>query len=159
MRRTGRHRRVKPAVALKMTSMMDILVVLLLFLVKSFVADEQMSPSAGVQLPESSARENPEDSVVIAITETSILVGEDWVADLAAVMASDEMRIEKLARELEIIRAQKEDLARIQGDDVELGLITIQGDREIEFAVLQKVMYTVGAEGWDEISLAVIRTT
>ena len=47
MRRTGRHRRVKPAVALKMTSMMDILVVLLLFLVKSFVADEQMSPSAG----------------------------------------------------------------------------------------------------------------
>ena len=89
MRRTGRHRRVKPAVALKMTSMMDILVVLLLFLVKSFVADEQMSPSAGVQLPESTAKEHPEDSVVIAITETSILVGEDWVADLSAVMASD----------------------------------------------------------------------
>ncbi|MCA9755324.1 MAG: biopolymer transporter ExbD [Candidatus Eisenbacteria bacterium] len=159
MRRTGRHRRVKPAVALKMTSMMDILVVLLLFLVKSFVADEQMSPSAGVQLPESTAKEHPEDSVVIAITETSILVGEDWVADLSAVMASDEMRIEKLARELETIRAQKEDLARIQGVDVQLGLVTIQGDREIEFAVLQRVMYTVGAEGWDEISLAVIRTT
>ena len=69
------------------------------------------------------------------------------------------MRIEKLARELETIRAQKEDLARIQGVDVQLGLVTIQGDREIEFAVLQRVMYTVGAEGWDEISLAVIRTT
>ena len=159
MRRTHRHRRVMPAVGLKMTSMMDILVVLLLFLIKSFVADEQMSPSAGVVLPESTAEERPEDSVVIAVTENAILVGDDWVADLASVRTGEGMRIDGLAEHLEAIRAQKEDLARIQGEAAELGRVTIQGDREIEFAILQKVMFTIGAEGWEEISLAVIRTT
>lgn len=159
MSRPRRHRRPKMSASLRMTSMMDILTVLLLFLVKSFAADEQLNPAPGVELPESSATEAPEVSVVIAVTGNAILVGDDWVADLDAVRAEDALRIEGLGAHLGVIRAQKEDLARLQGVDPELGRVTIQGDREIEFAVLQKVMYTVGAEGWEEISLAVIRTT
>lgn len=159
MSRPRRHRRPKMSASLRMTSMMDILTVLLLFLIKSFAADEQLSPAPGVDLPTSSAEETPEASVVIAVTGDAILVGDQRVADLAAVRAGEGLRIEELGAHLGEIRAQKEDLARLQGLDPELGRVTIQGDREIEFAVLQKVMYTVGAEGWEEISLAVIRTT
>ncbi len=144
---------------LRMTSMMDILVVLLLFLIKSFVADEQMNPAAGVTLPESTSQERPEDSVVVAITDSSILVGEDWVMDLTALDDSEEMLLIPLADHLRDVRSVREDIARLQGEDPNLGRVTIQGDREIEFAVLQRVMYTIGAEGFEEVSLAVIRTT
>ena len=35
--------------------------------------------------------------------------------------------------------------------------MTIQGDRDLEFRLLERVMYTCGAAGFDEMALAVAR--
>ena len=71
MRRRSLRDRQKPTrpESLKLTSMMDILTVLLLFLLKSFVVEgEVVTPPPGVELPGSTADTPPEASLVIAIS-------------------------------------------------------------------------------------------
>lgn len=144
---------------LRLTSMMDILTVLLLFLLKSFVVDgEAMTPRAGVDLPESSAEERPESSVVVAVSADGIVVGDEPVATMAEVLASDDLYVVPLAERLEEVWLQREELARLRGEtELEAPAATIQGDRDIEFRVLERVMYTLGETGFGDVSLAVIK--
>ena len=158
--RRSRSRKSNDLAPLKMTSMMDILVVLLLFLIKSFVAEGQMTPVAGVELPASTSEESTEEAIVIAVFDDAILVAGERVANIEEELAQPGLRIDALADRLIQLYDQKMDLAARQGiEDPDPGSVTIQGDRDIEFEILQKVMYSVGEGGFDEISLAVIRTT
>jgi len=43
------------------------------------------------------------------------------------------------------------------GADTVTRVVTIQGDEDIEFRVLQKVMYTLNEGGFQDIALAVIK--
>lgn len=148
----------KPA-ALKMTSMMDILTVLLLFLLKSFVVDgEAMTPPAGVNLPESSAENTPEESFVVAISGDAILVGNEPVVRTAELSGSTGLLIESLANRLDAMWTQRETIEKRTGrQSTKSPIVTIQGDRDVEFELLQRVMYTVSEVGFKDISLAVVQ--
>ncbi len=139
--------------------MMDILTVLLLFLLKSFVVDgEVATPPAGVELPRSSAEDAPEASLVVAISAEAILVGEEPVATIAEVLAGDDTPIDALATHLEKARERMAEIAARRGVvDPPDPKITIQGDRGVEFHVLRRVMATCSSGGFDQLSLAVIR--
>jgi biopolymer transport protein ExbD len=138
--------------------MVDILTCLLLFLVKCFAVDSPMTPEPGITLPSSTSEAHPEESFVVAITGPSILVDGERVANVADAIASPEVLITPLAQRLAEIRAQKEEIARLRGDaETDLGQVTVQGDRSIEFRLLERIIYTLGREGFSEISLAVIR--
>lgn len=143
---------------LRLTSMVDILTCLLLFLVKSFSVDTPMTPVPGITLPSSTSDEQPEESFVVAITGPHILVDGQRVADVAEVAASPDIFIASLGERLAEIREQKEEIARLRGAaEASLGPVTVQGDRTIEYRLLERVIYTLGREGYSEISLAVIR--
>jgi biopolymer transport protein ExbD len=144
---------------LRMTSMMDILVVLLLFLLKSFVVEgETVTPPPGIQLPQSTAEAHPEESIHVAILDSGILFSGELVATMDDVKNQDSYVIEALAVRLEEARAQSEKLARMKGkEESPLRLATVQGDKDMEFDVLQKVMYTLSRSGYEDISLAVIK--
>ncbi len=152
------HRKHQP---LRITSMMDILTVLLLFLLKSFVVDgEAHTPAAGVELPLSSSTIKPESSIVIAINGGDILVANELVARVTASNANTDMMIEELADRLEATRDQTIALHGRRGDEVEFdGKITIQGDRDMPFQILQRVMFTCNMIGYDNIALAVIQSS
>jgi biopolymer transport protein ExbD len=143
---------------LQMTSMMDILTVLLLFLLKSFVVDgEAQTPPPGVVLPTSTAQAAPEASLVIAIDDDAILFNAEQVASVAAVRGTADMLIAPLDARLQAVLRQMEELERAGSAPTEQ-LVTIQGDREIEFDVLQKVMYTLQQNGFEHIALAVLKS-
>jgi biopolymer transport protein ExbD len=143
---------------LRLTSMVDILTCLLLFLVKCFSVDSPMTPEPGITLPSSTSVEHPEESFVVAITGPSILVDGEHVANVADVVDSPDVFIAPLGHRLAEIRAKKEEIARLRGvTEMDLGQVTVQGDRLIEFRLLERVIYTLGQEGFSEISLAVIR--
>jgi biopolymer transport protein ExbD len=56
------------------------------------------------------------------------------------------------------VQQQKDEIARLRGaEPAQHRVATIQGDRDIEFRVLQKVMYTLGQNGYENISLAVLQ--
>lgn len=138
---------------------MDILTVLVLFLLKSFVMEgEAVTPVPGVALPESSSKTSPRASIVIAIFNDTVMLNGEAVATVSKSVASNDLLITPLARRLDDSRKQAIEIARLRGgkDDAFDGKVSIQGDREINFAILQRVMYTCSASGYDHISLAVI---
>ena len=56
--------------------------------------------------------------------------------------------------------AQADEIARLREDETEaVRKATIQGDREIEFQILERVMYTLSESGYEDISLAVLQTS
>lgn len=161
MRRSRRTRKTIRAQrgTVMITSMMDILTTLLFFLLKSFVSDAGPStPPPGVVLPNSTSEEMVENSIVIAVSHESILLGEKPVVRIKDALARDGIYIEELAGSLDGAWTQMEDLAKRAGREDKLtAKVTIQGDRDMEFRVLQKVMYTCNQRGFDEISLAVVQ--
>lgn len=137
--------------------MMDILTVLLLFLLKSFVVDaEVVTPPPDVDLPSSTSEVPPEATLVIAISDEAISVGGQQVATIAEAMAGDGLLIEALDARLDQALTQMEELAERRGKPVS-GAVTIQGDMSMEFQLLQRVMYTCSFSGFDELALAVIQ--
>jgi biopolymer transport protein ExbD len=145
---------------LRLTSMMDILTVLLLFLLKSFVVEgEVITPVPGVDLPESTSKTTPSASVVIAIFDDNVMMDGEVVASVSDAIADEDLLIETLADHLDTARERALEIARRRGGSEEFeGRVAIQGDRQIEFAILQRVMYTCSFTGFENISLAVIGT-
>jgi len=141
--------------SVNLISMMDVLTVLLLFLLKSYVAEgEIMSPVKGVRLPASTAEQAPRATLVVSIDGNAIRVGNEQVTTVAEAMASDSPEIAPLADKLQALRAQPAVEAA-----VDPRLVTIQGDRAIQYRVLRKVMFTLSRSGFDNVSLAVLRNT
>jgi len=137
---------------------MDILTVLVLFLLKSFVMEgEAVTPVPGVALPESSSQTAPRSSIVIAIFNDTVMLNGEAVATISKAVGSNDLLITPLAKRLDETREQAQQIARLRGGDASFdGKVSIQGDRDINFSILQRVMYTCSSTGYDHISLAVI---
>jgi len=146
---------------LRLTSMMDILTVLLLFLLKGFVVEgEALTPVPGVDLPESSSDATPRASIVIAIFDDAVLMDGEAVVTISAAVATNDLFIDALGARLDAARETVTEIARRRGSEEEFeGNVSIQGDREIDFSILQRVMYTCSMSGYENISLAVIGTS
>jgi biopolymer transport protein ExbD len=162
--RRKRNRRLRPRTVhtpLRLTSMMDILTTLLLFLLKSFVVEgEAITPVPGVNLPESSSNTPAQASVVVAIFNNTIMLDGEVVAQISRENGSSDLLIEPLADRLDAARERTLEIAKMRGSDDQFhGRVSIQGDREIEFDILQRVMYTCGYSGYEELSLAVLGTS
>ena len=133
----------KPA-ELRMTSMMDIFTVL--------------NPPPGLDLPQSTAEAPPQESLIIAIDDDAISVGSERVLTIEEAVADEDMILESLDERLQLVIQQRDEIAALRGStEPQDEVVTIQGDRQIEFRVLQKVMYTLNYNGFENISLAVIR--
>lgn len=157
-RRRARGPKLDVGPKLKLTSMMDILTTLLLFLLKAFVVDgEAMTPPPGVDLPVSTAEDVVESSVVVAISANDILVAGQPAASVPDALASRDLVIPGLDAQLLDARARMEHLAELKGVAAPEPKVTIQGDRAIEFQLLEKVMYTCGEAGFEQLSLAVLQ--
>ncbi len=143
---------------LRLTSMMDILTVLLLFLLKSFVVDgEAQVPPPGIELPQSTAATQPAASLVVAIGDDAILVNSEKVVSLTEAKAGSGMLIERLDTALGAVRARMEEIERAGGAPPPQ-IVTVQGDRQIEFEILERVMYTLQQNGFEHIALAVLKS-
>lgn len=160
--RRSRLGKLKASANVNMTSMMDILTTLLFFVLLSFVGGgEAATPPPGITLPASTAEAATRTSLLVAVDQHSILVGGERVATLEEALAGDDLVIEPLAAHLAAAREQMDDLARRKGEDPESAprLVTLQGDSDVEFRVLQRVMYTLDQSGFPDIALAVLKRT
>lgn len=147
---------LKASSSVNLISMMDILTVLLLFLLKSYSAGgEVMVPQPGVRLPESTAEQSPQASLVVAIDGDAIKLGTEKVASVAQVAASPDAGIPALAERLPLAAQAAGAAPGTAGASATT--VTIQGDRDIEYSLLRKVMFTLSQSGYDNVSLAVLR--
>lgn len=147
-------------VTLRLNSFMDILTILLLFLLKSFVAEgESVTPTPGVSLPYSAGRDTPPVSIVVGISNDAILLGGQTVSRISDLRASDGLIIAPLAAALEQVRVQQAEQAQLRGEDLALRPVSIQGDRDMEFMLLERIMATLAESGYETVSLAVVEAS
>ncbi len=152
-------RRREPTFTLRLTSMIDVFTILLVFLLKSYSAEGQMmSVSKELSLPVSTSIKSPETSSIIMITEKMILVDGRPLMSVKDAIESKNLRLENLYKDLRAKRLMAESVSQLDEKMAFRGDITIQGDSKIPFEVLKKVMYTCGQVGYNNMLLAVTST-
>jgi biopolymer transport protein ExbD len=140
----------------QLTSLVDIMVILLIFLIQSFsVEGEIITVSKELMLPKSSAKKKPEVNVIITVNNKAILFEGQYAADVVDVLSNDDLVIENLQRWLKNRRETTEKIAKYSTVTTFKGNVTIIGDKRIKFRLLKKIMYTCGQEGFCNFSLAV----
>ncbi|RPI03302.1 MAG: biopolymer transporter ExbD [Calditrichaeota bacterium] len=155
----NRNRRNRRGMAvLQLTSMIDMFTILLVFLLKSFSAEGQiMTITRDLRLPESTSRDVPRSMSVISVTSEWILVDGRSVVNLSAITTDSPLMINGLKEELERLRLLSEQIGNLSTNLQGFrGSIAIQGDRDIPFDILKRIMFTCGQVGYNNINLAVL---
>lgn len=141
---------------LRLTSMIDMFTILLVFLLQSFSAEgEIVSVSKDLQLPESTAQTPPKATPILVVTNDWIILDGKPVERMSAILGRDRIIIKDLKKQLAEVRSFSEKLGALDANMGFKGQITIQGDKEIPFEVLKKIMYTCGQVGFNNMLLAV----
>jgi len=141
---------------LNLTSMMDAMTIILLFLLKTYSTHGQIvSTSKDLKLPYSLSHETPKKQLTVAVTQDNILVSDQKVLSISDVKP-DEVMIRPLFAELRkrSDEAKQNEVLYAVPFDHE---IIIQGDQEIPFQLLFKVLYTCGQSEYNKLRLLTIR--
>jgi len=158
----GRFKQKKHNAAMNITSLMDVLTIMLLFLLKNYSADGSILTNAdNLVLPNSESKKKPtEVNLQIAVTQDMILL------DNQAVVPTDDARnipqeeadpiITKLEERLKVCLAQEEEMVRLGALNAVQGKVIVQVDKNIDFDVLFKLMNTCGKSGYNNMNFAVM---
>jgi biopolymer transport protein ExbD len=154
----GSRNRKKPLEGgLILTSLLDVFVLLVFFLLKSYSAEGTiLTLPADLALPVSTSLTTPKVAVQVMLTESSLQVdGVTLPVDPREVEASNEMLIPPLLDHLKVLAAQYQAIAEQNQTVTFTGDLILAGDRNIPFRLLKKILYTAGQAGFINQSLAV----
>jgi biopolymer transport protein ExbD len=169
--RRGR-KKINGAFELQLTSMMDVLVIIVVFLLKSYnVSLNNFTTPQGVQLPISTSPDVPNDSVQVIITPESLTVENERILDFlqtAAAVGNQEAKyalkpndvdeggrrivplydaLMKARQKTELLLAKSK--TRVDGKPVPFeGILAIQADKRVKYDTVRKIMYTAAAAGY-----------
>ncbi len=155
-----RHLRRRPReMSLQITSMIDVFTILLVFLLKSYATEGHLVHIAeAIRLPASTATQAIQPAVSVAFNERSLYVDDELlVEDVGPYLASDDLLIEPLYRALQARADRTREIAARNPSVVFTGEVVLQGDREIPFRLLKKIIYTAGQAEYVNQSMAVYR--
>jgi biopolymer transport protein ExbD len=135
----------------QLTSLIDVMTFLLVFLIKSFsVQGDVITPSDNLQLPLSSTSKTPKPATSIEITTTNIMADGKVLAPLTSVDRADPLLIPGVFKWMSLLRA------RFSNDSTSREVL-IQADREIEYTNLKRVMYSCSKAGFSDFTILAIQ--
>jgi biopolymer transport protein ExbD len=134
-RRRARRESMGDSTGMMLTSLMDIFIVLVLYLL--------VNQGTGVEL---------DPPVVIVLSERDVRIQGQPVVSMADVVTSDELEITPIRQAIERIKAEAEQRRDQAGMHTE---VTIVADQSVPFKVLKKVMLSSSNAGFGKISFAV----
>ena len=142
--------------SLRLTSMIDVFTILLIFLLKNFSAEGQIfTTPKDVTLPVSSATDVPYTTSVVMITPEWVLVDGKPLQSVQKALSDNSLLLKNLFDDLKAKRILAESVAELDDRMAFKGEITVQGDEAIPFEILKRVMYTCGQVGYNNLLLAV----
>lgn len=154
--RKNRSNRKLKAFRPQLTSLVDVMTILLIYLLQSFSSEGDIVPVyKDLILPESSAKKHPELRVTITVNNSYILVENQKIASVDKVLSSEELIIPSLYEWLGKRREATEKIEKLSTKTKFKGEVSIQGDKRIPFRLLKKIMYTCGQQGYNNFSLLV----
>lgn len=158
-------KRVPSSFKIQITSMVDMFVILLVFLLKSYsTSPVVIAPSRELSLPASTSPADPVDVVKLVVSKTGIFLEDRKIVDFADgsqiqtkdLDAADSHFIRTLYTELDAKAKLVRDIASVN-DKVEFdGKILVQADRDLPYSLVQKVLYTSMLTGYADVKFAVL---
>lgn len=157
-------RRIPSTFKIQITSMVDMFVILLVFLLKSYsTSPVNLTPNDKLTLPASSASKDPVDALKMVVSKTAIYVEDQKIVDLTdgkidpnLVDPSDTQFIRSLFNELDQ-QAKKSRTIASKNSELEFdGKVILQADRGLNYEILKKVMYTSMMAGYSDVKFAVM---
>lgn len=171
----GRKRRdkVNKLFELQLTSMIDVLVIILVFLLKSYqTSTNNLTTVPGLQMPISNSQEDARDSLQVIVTPEGITVENVRIVDFVqseANAGSKDAEYKFAAQDLDeegrrivalydaLVKAkEKSEFLKAQstvrdekGQPMPFdGIIAITADKRVQYETIRKIMYTSGAAGY-----------
>ena len=157
-------RRDEASGALNINSMMDIMVIILVFLLKSYGDEPLKVQSEDLIAPQSMAELKPKDMTTITITRKAILVDDKKAVDvkqgsvdksqkqggdtgmlISPLLDSLQTAVKQKKREKELLRKEYKPTA------------TIVADQSTPYRLVTEVMYTAGQAELNQFKIAVIK--
>ena len=138
---------------LNLIPLIDVMSVLVAFLLVYTMDVEIVQNTKGVEIPQSTAETQAQQSVVVMITKDHVFVQGELVADVAEVTASSEPLVEPLRRVLDRPRV----LDSGGAEETSTREVTVIADKSLPFDLVRKVMATCTATTYGKISLAVLQ--
>ena len=135
----------------QLTSLVDVMTILLVFLIKSFSVEGNLVTQAeDLVLPVSSSQKPPHPRSSVEITRKAVICEGHEIITLQKLLQSDSLLVSPLLVWMQAQRGNMRDSAIIPE-------VLIQCDRDIEYEVVKKVMYTCSKAGFSDFSVLVIQ--
>jgi biopolymer transport protein ExbD len=135
----------------QLTSLIDMMTILLVFLLKSFSAEGTLvTPSRDLELPLSVTRQAPRPALMVEITRQAVLVDGKTVASLEELDRADSLVVAPLHEWLT-------GYAALLGNGKKEREVIIQCDKACDFRYVKKVMATCARTGFSDFSLLVLQ--
>lgn len=147
-------RRKKPA--LNLVSLMDIFTILVFFLLVSSSNVHQLPKKKDINLPTSIATKAPKETLIIAVTQKSIIVQGREVALINNVMQNSSPLISGLEKEL-LFQASKTRVIKTPDGKIKGKAVTIMGDENIPYELLRKILATCRQANYTKIAFAAMQ--
>ena len=151
MKRMARHR--TQTVSLSLTSLMDIFTILLLYLLVNQSDSTTLEPPKEIKLPESIAESKPRETIVVMVSEESVLIQGEEIVSMQAVEENQGEVVPEIRSRMIAMRERALGL-ETQAEDQNKE-VTVMVDRDIRFRLIKRVMASCTAAGYTKISLAV----
>lgn len=131
----------------QLTSLIDMMTFLLVFLIKSFsVEGNIITPSANLELPVSTVGERPRITTTLEITKSDVLADGRILTPVSAFAGGDSLLVPQIHAWMSAQRAKYPDTVR----QLE---VLIQADRETEYAVLKHIMFSCSKAGFTDFTI------
>jgi len=167
LQRRKARRKLNRPFELQLTSMLDVLVIILVFMLKSYqTSQNNLAVLPGLKLPISYSTSEPRDSLQVIITSEGITFEGKRLVDFQTPVASEDQSYQFSTKDLddggrrivplfdalvqvkqqtEMLRAKyplKDSAGNTIGFD---GIMAITADRRVPYDTLRKVLFTAGA--------------
>lgn len=135
----------------QMTSLVDILTLLLVFLIQSFSAEGTLvTASDDLTLPQSTSRQQPKPALTIEITQKAVQSEGKALLDMNQVNRSKTLLLDNLYR----FMMEKKKTVIDTSHSLE---VILQCDENMPFEVVKKVMFTCSKAGFEDFSVLAIQ--
>lgn len=150
-KKVGGHGGHSPNADLNLTSMIDYLVITVVFLLSNFGTAQQMASQQGLEIPTVPHADSIRSAPIISISTSAILMDGQRVANPSEVVNSTD-RIDRLFERLQDARRNFPVLHPNENFE---GNVIFQIDRNIEWRLVKRVAQTCALSGYTNLNFAV----
>ena len=138
---------------LSLTSMIDFLIVVVVFLLMTFSASGETPPSKGLTLPQAENTLDMIDAPMVAINGSQILV--DGAAAGNTHQIEDVKRLQRIEELFNILKGKREVWKQLHPGKDFPGVVVLQVDQDVPAVVVKSTFQTAAFAGYPNVSFMV----